>query len=107
MVGSSMTTGSSAATRGCLGRGGNTLRRDTRIRHPVTPTGTYHPQCEAGRTIGAFLSQCRLRRKLPDPDAMRVKSNSFLALAKAAIRQGQGGAPTLAPSKPPAVAPIA
>jgi hypothetical protein len=51
-----------------------------------------------------------LRRKAakqPDPGAMRVKSNSFLALAKAASRQGQGSAPTPAPPKAPAVPPIA
>jgi hypothetical protein len=49
----------------------------------------------------------RKAAKAPDPGAMRAKSNSFLALAKAASRQGQGGTPALAPPKPPAVPPIA
>jgi|HubBroStandDraft_6_1064221.scaffolds.fasta_scaffold259780_3 hypothetical protein len=50
-----------------------------------------------------------LRRKAakqPDPAATRAKSNSFLALAKAASRQGQSEEP-LAPPKLRAVAPVA
>jgi hypothetical protein len=46
----------------------------------------------------------RKATKLPDPAAMQRKSNSFLALAKAATKQAPGGT---APPKPPALAPVA
>ena len=48
----------------------------------------------------------RKAAKLPDPAAMQRKSNSFLALAKAASKQAPAQAGPAALPKPPAVAPV-
>ena len=48
----------------------------------------------------------RKAAKLPDPAAMQRKSNSFLALAKAATKQAPADAGPSVPPKPPAVAPV-
>jgi hypothetical protein len=48
----------------------------------------------------------RKATKLPDPTAMQRKSNSFLALAKAATKQAPAGAGPAAPSDRPGPASV-